>query len=192
MEKNSNTKGTYRNRRVLGLLAFLLLAGSTYAVGVRYFGIASWTAKEIPASPTGLRFAPAFSLPDSSGKTRTLEEFRGKVVLLHFWATWCPPCLNEMPELIEMAKAFPSTDLRILTVSLDGSWEDARRILPDKILPSNLVSLLDLSREVPDRFGSYQYPETYLLNRDLKIVHKFVGAQAWTGDEMMKLFKKLF
>ena len=166
------------------------------AVGVRYLGIGGWSHSEIAASPGGdgaskLRLAPAFTLPDGSGKQRSLEDFRGKVVLLHFWASWCPPCLTEMPEVLDMAKAFVDTDLRIVAISLDESWTDSHRILPENVLPANFISLLDLSREVPDRYGSFQYPETYLLNRDLRVVHKFVGAQEWNGKEMVELFRKL-
>ena len=186
---SNSVKGWGYSRK--GLLLALGLLGVSYLVGVRYFGTPSARYPE-RAGDSKLRPAPGFQLPDGQGKLRSLEDYRGKVVLLHLWASWCPPCLSEMPDLLEFAKSFPNTDLRVIAISLDENWAEARRILPETILPAGFVSLLDLPRAVPDLYGSYQYPETYLLNRDLRIVHKFVGAQAWTGDEMMKLFKKLF
>src|SRR4051812_4042775 len=99
------------------------------------------------------RTAPAFTLKDTKGVEHTLESFKGTAVLLHFWATWCPPCLDEMPKLVELARSLKGRSVKIVAISLDDKWEDAEKILKSSILPENFISLIDLSKEVPDRYG---------------------------------------
>lgn len=137
-----------------------------------------------------LKPAPTFQLPDALGKTHTLEEFRGNTVLLHFWASWCAPCVTELPQWIELSTAFKNMPVRMIAVSLDQKWEDAQKILPSSKLSPNITSLLDISAQVPDLYGTYQFPETYLINPSLQIVTKWVGPQNWMGDEIQSLIRR--
>jgi thiol-disulfide isomerase/thioredoxin len=136
------------------------------------------------------RPAPEFSLKDPDGKEHSLQSLRGSVVVLHFWAAWCPPCLEEIPPIIELARAYEDKPLKVVAVSLDEKWEDALKVLPAKGLPRNLVSLLDTTTKLPDRYGTYQYPETYLLDSDLRIVSKWVGAQPWATAEVRQVIDR--
>ena len=141
-----------------------------------------------PVHPSGgkaLRKAPAFTLKDKQGKEHHLAEFAGAPVMLHFWASWCPPCLEELPAYLEMVKARSSGPIRFVAISLDKSWAEAEKILPVSAAPSNLVYLLDEKQKVPEDFGSFQFPETYLLNQAGEIVDKWVGAQDWKSDAMI-------
>ncbi len=133
------------------------------------------------ASPRG---APRFELPDSQGKIHQLEELAGNWVIVHFWATWCPPCIEEFPQWLEFTQKWKDRPLRFLAISLDTSWAEAHKILPDGRVPSNVIALLDAEKILPDLFGTYQYPETYLLNPKLEIVTKWVGPQDWAGPEI--------
>jgi cytochrome c biogenesis protein CcmG/thiol:disulfide interchange protein DsbE len=137
------------------------------------------------------RVAPEFSLKDHSGQVHTLAEARGKLAIVHFWASWCPPCLQETPELLEFAKQYQDKNLEIFAVSLDDKWEDAEKILNSKTLPKNMISVLDVSTKVPESYGSYQYPETYLIDGDGKVIIKWVGGQPWSSPGLTKVIDEV-
>lgn len=125
------------------------------------------------------RSAPLFELSDASGKLLRLESLKGNAVIVHFWASWCPPCLAEIPHWLEFASKWNGRPVRFVAVSLDKSWGEALKILPDSLLSPQVFSVLDHEQKLPDLFGTYQYPETYLLDRRLRIISKWVGAQEW-------------
>jgi thiol-disulfide isomerase/thioredoxin len=130
------------------------------------------------------RPAPQFELKQSNGKMFRLADFKGNAVVVHFWASWCPPCLAEIPEWLEFADRWKGKPVRFVAVSLDQAWPDALRILPDSRLPGNVMSVLDQEQKLPDQFGTYQYPETYLLDSQQRIVSKWVGAQNWNSTQI--------
>ena len=139
-----------------------------------------------------LKSAPLFDLPDDLGKLHSLKDFRGKWVLIHFWATWCPPCIGEIPDWIELREVLKKdAPIQFIAVSLDTRWEDAHRILPQEPKISGLISLLDSSGKVPETYGTFNYPETYLLNPELRIITKWVGPQKWNALETLEFFKKI-
>jgi thiol-disulfide isomerase/thioredoxin len=130
------------------------------------------------------RAAPTFALKDAAGKEHRLEDFKGQPVVLHFWASWCAPCVDEFPQWLATARAYEGKPGKWLAISLDESWDDARKILNGVELPKNVVSVLDPERKTPEAFGSFEFPESYLLTSDLKIAQKWVGAQKWDGPAM--------
>ena len=124
---------------------------------------------------------------DRQGKERKVGEYGGKWTLIHFWASWCVPCVSEIPELLQFIRAIPNPeDLKILMVSLDDSWEAADRILKPASLPANTVSVIDLSKGFPGSLGITKYPETLLVGPDRKIVGRWIGAQAWSDPSWVK------
>jgi peroxiredoxin len=133
------------------------------------------------------REAPDFSLKDSSGQVHTLQEGRGKLVLVHFWASWCPPCLQEAPDFLEFAAKYQDRPLQIFAISLDEKWSDAEKVLASKKLPKNIISLLDPTTKVPEAYGTYQFPETYLITSDGHILTKWVGVQPWSAPGMQEV-----
>lgn len=137
------------------------------------------------------RAAPEFSLKDHSGQVHTLGEAHGKLAIVHFWASWCPPCLQEAPELLEFAKKYQDKNLRIFAVSLDDKWEDAEKILDSKNLPKDMTSVLDTTTKVPESYGTYQYPETYLVDGNGKVIIKWVGAQPWSSPGLLKVIDEV-
>ena len=119
------------------------------------------------------------------------EEFDGHHVLLHFWAKWCEPCAEEIPGLVRFAEKVGSArKLKVLAVSLDPKLEDSLEILPEKgkHLPPQFVLALDADHSVAESLGSWQYPETYLVGPDGKIVEKWIGPQPWQKQEIVDFF----
>ena len=132
------------------------------------------------------KIAPQFSISDGS-QSVDLSKLRGKVVLLNFWASWCPPCIEELPTLMELHRRMP--DVVIVAVSID---EDAEKY--QKFLTKNHVDLLtvrDPSQKIETMYGTVQIPETYVIDRDGMLRRKFVSAQNWTSPEIMDYLAKL-
>ena len=131
-------------------------------------------------SKTGAHLgAPAFVLPDQSGKPVHSGDFQGKPVLVHFWAAWCLPCTEELPELMEIASEFSADSLRFILVSNDPNWDAAKKLLAKGKQSPSLVLLLDPEMKVAESYGTFQLPETYLLGRDGKVLMKWIGSQHW-------------
>jgi thiol-disulfide isomerase/thioredoxin len=139
---------------------------------------------------SGRRQAPEFSLKDHLNHDHTLQEARGKLTIIHFWASWCPPCLKEIPDLIEFAESWKDKPIQIYGVSLDENWENAEKIVTSSKLPSNFTSLIDLTGKTPEAYGTYQYPETYLLDGEGRIIVKWIGAQPWSSPGMQKALEE--
>ena len=142
--------------------------------------------------------SPADSLYQEIGRINqnALNEVKGQYFLLHFWAKWCEPCTDEIPKLVEFARTVSEKPfqkpLKILAVSLDPSLEEARQILPNRgrNLPANFILALDPDHKFAEKMGSYQYPETYLINPKGEIQEKWVGVQKWTQPEVFEFFRK--
>lgn len=165
------------SRKLIGIFLLLGLAAGAWV----YYGSSLRAVK--PAG--GLRALPAVELKDLDGKTFDFARLRDHVLVVHFWASWCPPCLPELPEVLAAAKKLPQDsqgrEIRWIFVSGDESAEKARSVLKNGMLPDGAIALLDPEQKVADRFGTYQYPETYVITRDQGIAQKWIGAQDWSG-----------
>jgi thiol-disulfide isomerase/thioredoxin len=104
---------------------------------------------------------------------------------VHFWASWCGPCVPEIPEILAAAKKTPKDqsgrDIYWVLISQDASWDKATSVLKEEMLTTNVISIIDPEAKVSDQFGTYQFPETYLVNRDGGIAAKWIGSQQWSG-----------
>jgi peroxiredoxin len=118
--------------------------------------------------------APDFSLESLDGKTTRLSDYRGKAVLLNFWATWCGPCKIEMPWFVDLQNQYASRGLQIVGVAMDdGSKEDIAKFAKD--MGVNYPILIG-KESVGDEYGGVPaLPQTFLIARDGKIVDKIVG-----------------
>src|SRR6202165_2642246 len=118
--------------------------------------------------------APDFSLESLEGKTMRLSDFRGKAVLLNFWATWCAPCKIEMPWFVELQQKYGSQGLQIVGVAMDdSSKEDIAKFAKD--MGVNYPVLLG-KEAVGDAYGGVPaLPESFFISRDGKIVDKIIG-----------------
>ncbi len=131
---------------------------------------------------------PDFQLPDTSGHTVSLSAQRGHPVLLNFWATWCPPCVDEVPSLEDLARRIDGTDLRLLAVSVDDDWNAIRRFF---VKGSAMGVLLDTSHDVPKKFGTTQYPESFLIDAAGRVRYYFINKRDWSRPEAVACLESL-
>jgi peroxiredoxin len=131
---------------------------------------------------------PDFELPDASGKMTSLKQQLGHPVLLNFWATWCPPCVDEVPSLEDLAYRIKGTDIRMLAVSVDEDWGKIRRFFA-KGTPIGV--LLDTSKEVPKKFGTEMFPETFLIDAAGRVRYYFNNKRDWSGPEALACLQSL-
>jgi peroxiredoxin len=122
-------------------------------------------------SPAGSRQAPELVLPDMAGKTVSLASYRGKPVLVNFWATWCPSCREEMPSLEQLSRR-SGDRFSVMGVSLD---EDAKSVPPFAKKYALTFPLLLADRKVIEAYAVRDLPATYLIDADGRIVRRWVG-----------------
>ena len=130
--------------------------------------------------------APDFTVSDETTSIH-LASYRGRVVLLSFWATWCEPCVVEMPSLLALHHDQP--DLAILAVSVDQDPDAYRSFLARRHV--DLISVRDPAETAAKLYHSSAWPETYLIDRQGVIRRKFVGAQDWSSPEVRAFLKSL-
>jgi peroxiredoxin len=158
------------------------------AVGIS-FSILLLTAHVGLALDVGDR-APAFSAPALDGKGMIeLSQYRGKVVYLDFWASWCAPCLVAIPEVEKMRSEFPNGDFQIIAVNLDQKKEKAKRFLSKN--PVGYPSASDPKGRLPGQYGVDTMPTSYLIDRDgvIRYVHR--GFQRGDSEELRKKIRAL-
>ena len=126
--------------------------------------------------------APAVTLPSHQGVVR-LSDLRNKVVLLNFWASWCPACQAEMPSLEKLNRIMSGQPFKTLAISVDDDWRAVD--LFTKKTPLSITVLLDSSGKSATRYGAFRLPETYLINKQGVIVQKYVGPREWTDSSLV-------
>jgi peroxiredoxin len=133
--------------------------------------------------------APDFALKDPGGKSISLSSFRGKVVLLNFFATWCPPCKAEMPALNKLYLGLKQRGLEVVTVSTDRSINDIKDFLEKNRV--DFPVLFDADRSTAKQFRVFSMPTTFLIDRNGMIIEKFYGEYDWTEPETKGKIEKL-
>jgi cytochrome c biogenesis protein CcmG/thiol:disulfide interchange protein DsbE len=123
----------------------------------------------------------------NGAQTIRLSQFRGKIVLLNFWATWCAPCIDELPSLQELQKMRP--DIQVLAVSIDDDPAAYAAFL--KQYDINLLSVRDGSQGSNLKYGTVKVPETFVIDRNGVVRRKFVSSQQWTHPEVLDYLAKL-
>jgi peroxiredoxin len=134
--------------------------------------------------------APDFTLLTLEGRPAQLREFRGKLVLLNFWATWCAPCLHEMPSMERLYQTFKQTDFLLLAVSMDRQGEGVARPFVDN-LKLTFPVLLDSTLEVSRQYSVRGLPTTYLIDPDGLLIGVVIGARDWHRTEAKALIAGL-
>ena len=139
--------------------------------------------------------APSFALKDIKGNNVTLDQYRGKVVVLNFWTKTCGPCMEEMPEIADLARIEkPNDDVVVVTVSTDDSAEDAAATLKAVLKESDppFITLIDPdAKAVNGRWGTSLYPETWIIDKNGVIRARFDGAKEWGNAAVVQYVEQI-
>jgi cytochrome c biogenesis protein CcmG/thiol:disulfide interchange protein DsbE len=140
--------------------------------------------------------APGFSVTTDNGKRITPSDFGGKVLVLNFWAAWCPPCNQEAPSLNEFAKMLAPSGVVVLGISVDRNEQQYREFI--KKFQVSFLTARDPAQDTAYRYGTYQFPESYIIDRNGKVVRKFAGLPEnngktvpWTDPGLVSYVKSL-
>lgn len=171
-------------RQMISLAAILVLIGLYFL----------FTRPETsPSAPTGFNgtgvAAPDFTLKDLQGNEVTLSKHKGKVILLNFWATWCPACREEMPSMDRLYSEFTGRNFIVLTVSLDQNVDLVRDFLKQNSY--DFPVLLDPYDRVRNLYGVFRLPETFLIDSQGTIVGHYIGARDWSSDDFLAKTRSL-
>jgi cytochrome c biogenesis protein CcmG, thiol:disulfide interchange protein DsbE len=132
--------------------------------------------------------APDFTVQDSQNKV-TLSQFRGQIVVLNFWATWCPPCVEEMPSLVEMQRRMKDKGITVVAVSIDEDESAYQKFVKEHA--ANLLTVRDPAQKTPTLYGTHGWPETFIIDRNGIMRRKFIGPVDWTDTEITGFLGKL-
>jgi thiol-disulfide isomerase/thioredoxin len=159
----------------LGVTVLLLFALPSYRQGEA--SIAGKTAED-------------FSL-SMDGKPQKLSDYRGKVVMLNFWASWCPPCVEEAPSLNRLQRHIEANGGTVLGFSIDedpAAYEKFRRDFAVNFPTYRDVTVKENKSQIMSEYGTALIPESYVIDRHGKILRKIVGPQNWDSPEMLAYF----
>jgi cytochrome c biogenesis protein CcmG, thiol:disulfide interchange protein DsbE len=130
--------------------------------------------------------APQFVMGDGV-RTVDLSKLRGRVVVLNLWATWCAPCIEELPSLLALQKQMP--ELAIVAVSMDQDPDVYKRFLVEHHV--DVLTVRDEDQKVNALYGTVQIPETYIIDKQGVLRRKFIGAQVWTSPEITSYLSRM-
>ena len=176
---------------IVFVAAFCVFAALLYAA----IFAADWGSASADQASEGIRpskptDAPDFTLPDLSGKPVRLSDYKGKVVFLNFWATWCAPCRIEIPSIKQLQYEFEGKDFVLQTVSID---QGGRAVVEEffRQLGINMPTVVDADSRVAGIYGLTGVPESFLIDRRGRIVGHFVGPRDWTDPAFLKEIERL-
>jgi peroxiredoxin len=132
--------------------------------------------------------APNFTVQDDEAKI-SLNQYRGKVVVLNFWASWCPPCIAETPSLVNMQQQLKAKGVIVLAVSIDEDEQAYHQFI--KQYGITFPTVRDPDGRIEHLYGTVKIPETYVIDRNGMLRRKFVSDVEWTAPDVMKFLSAL-
>lgn len=156
------------------------------------FFIPKTFACEGPVGKSVGQCAPNFQVQNLNGKTFELSQMKGKVVLVNFWATWCKPCIVEMPSMQKIYSTLKKNNVELWAISIDNNTKEIKNFL-DKDLDEHLSFpiFFDQDKKVSSAFGTYQVPETYVIDKTGRITDKIIGIRDWDDSITVNYLKLL-
>ncbi len=165
-------------------LALLLLMGAL-TVLVVYVVAGTLEQKVIDKGDT----APKFSIASEQGPKVSPRDFEGKLLVVNFWATWCPPCLTEWPSLNQFARLYKDKGVTVVAISVDRNDKLYRNFLAQH--KPEFLTARDPEWNIPASYGTFMIPETYIVNREGKVVYKVASDQNWMDPAFLNYFQTL-
>lgn len=133
--------------------------------------------------------APDFSIVTENGRTMTRSDFGGKLLVLNFWASWCPPCIEELPSLNQFAQQYASQGVVVLGVSIDKNETLYKNFLRQRRVAFDTAR--DPDANISASYGTFQIPETYLIDRNGKVLEKVISNQDWMDPQFLARVKTM-
>ena len=130
-----------------------------------------------------------FELEDLDGKKNKLSDLKGRVVLLNFWATWCPPCREEKPSMQELHEALGDDGLVVLAVNLQEDKKSVAQFMKDRDF--SFPVWLDATGYVGSVYGARSIPTTYVIDREGFVLGGAIGGRDWSSPDVLALFRKI-
>lgn len=135
------------------------------------------------------RPAEGFTFVDAAGAERTMEDWRGRVVLLNLWATWCAPCRREMPALDRLQAALGDDDFEVVALSVDRNGAEASAAFLAEVGASNLALYVDATTKAMFALRARGLPATYLIDREGRIIGHLIGPAEWDQQDAVQLVR---
>ncbi len=168
------------------VISIVVLLGGVLAMATHYLG------DELFPITVGSQ-APQFSAStlDAVPRTKTLDDYKGKVILLNVWATWCPPCREEMPSIERLHNEFKGQGLAVVAVSVDdpGKEDEIREFVREFGLTFEILH--DPAAGIKKNYQIIAYPETFVIARDGSIRKKVIAAADWSSESNRALIREL-
>ena len=159
--------------RALRILLVLLVGGFLFTIS------GTFEQRVVQAGDT----APKFSITADDGRTFTPASFGGKVLVVNFWATWCPPCVAEMPSLDAFARQMRPEGVVVLGISVDRNENAYRNFVSRSRL--SFPTARDPEANISSDYGTFKWPETYVIDTSGKVRQKFIGEQNWMDPQLI-------
>jgi len=166
---------------VTGVVVFLL-AGMGLYLGLST-GSEPGAASESGGTPAAKEKAPGFAFRTLEGDSASLADYRGRVVVLNFWGTWCPPCRREIPELVDLQERLPDGEATVVGIAVDSGTPEQIRSFTGQF-GVNYPIWISGTRDVVDQFGVRGFPTTVIVDRDGSIHRTFLGPRH--ADQLME------
>jgi peroxiredoxin len=164
-----------------------LLVGAIVALALALVWVVSGTLRErvINAGDT----APDFTIVSDSGRTYTRKDFGGKLLVLNFWASWCEPCVAEAPSLTAFQRELGPDGVVVLGVSIDTNEKRYQQFV--KRFRVNFPTARDPKADISSSYGTFQIPETYLIDSTGKVREKIISNQNWVAPDFLARVKAM-
>ena len=173
-------------RNLVLIIVVVLVGAAIYLVATSSSRLPGEMAKSVVVGD----LAPDFQLEDTKGNRVSLSNLRGKVVMVNFWATWCPPCKEEMPSMEKLNQIMAGEDFVMLAINTE---ENGRSVVPAflKNNPHDFTVLYDDNGTVQQQYGVYRFPESFIIRKDGIVDQKVIGAIDWASPETIAYIKSL-
>lgn len=172
-------------------MRFMLILAAVVTLAVPAISMQAKQSAEAVSSPSGeeLKDLPAINLQDFEGKKIASDELKGKILLLDFWATWCGPCISEVPMLNKLQEKYADQGLKVIGVTMASG--EAKEVKPIVGRVKMKYTVLMGDDDQAYDFNIIGFPTTYLVTRDLKIFRKYIGASSRKAAQIESDIQKL-